>query len=282
MSYRQPVTRGHHTRFHTVTGLRITGTVFHGSRHCKNLQSDPEAAAKAREQAKVNEAKYCARHGERLAAVAKLGCMDKQYKKLGGKEYCRRQAAKDGRAMSWSGRSTKLHRRTKCVKKLRMLCGYPLDRRSTLQGRTARTLKEHLWPKVLLAYNASLQNSATGATDRLDLESAENVIPIRAMDATGHLDPHQLLATHATAGFDPDISPPMPPLVSRRVSKFCDTGISPPLPPLVSTRIRKFCDTGTPPPMPGPVIGEEGALPPLPRVHNYSLDLRRHQKIILS
>ncbi|KAJ6449032.1 hypothetical protein C8R47DRAFT_1084857 [Mycena vitilis] len=39
---------------------------------CRSLQSDPEAATKAREQAKVNEAKYCARHGERLAAVAKL------------------------------------------------------------------------------------------------------------------------------------------------------------------------------------------------------------------
>ncbi|KAJ6457204.1 hypothetical protein C8R47DRAFT_1082130 [Mycena vitilis] len=188
------------------------------------------------------------KHGERLAAVAKLGCMDKQYKKLGGKEYCRRQAAK-------------MEKRD-----------YELEwevYKASQKDKMCQKVADALWVPTGQEKHIARQDGSYSATDRLDLESAENVIPIRAMDATGHLDPHQYLATHATAGF-------------ARVSKFCDTGISPPLPPLVSTRIRKFCDTGTPPPMPGPVIGEEGALPPLPRVHNYSLDLRRHQKIILS
>ncbi|KAJ6451006.1 hypothetical protein C8R47DRAFT_1080462 [Mycena vitilis] len=60
----------------------------------KKVQSDPEAAAKAREQAKVHEAEYRARNGKRLAFIAKLKRIDKQYKNLGGKEYSRQQAAK--------------------------------------------------------------------------------------------------------------------------------------------------------------------------------------------
>ncbi|KAJ6476550.1 hypothetical protein C8R47DRAFT_1075766 [Mycena vitilis] len=58
------------------------------------LQSDPEAAAKAREGAKGNEAEYRARHGKQLVFIAKLKQIDKQYKNHSGKEYCRQKGAK--------------------------------------------------------------------------------------------------------------------------------------------------------------------------------------------
>ncbi|KAJ6515161.1 hypothetical protein C8R47DRAFT_1063907 [Mycena vitilis] len=62
--------------------------------HQKKLQSDPEAAAKAREGAKGNEAEYSARHGTQLVFIAKLKQIDKQYKNHSGKEYCRQKGAK--------------------------------------------------------------------------------------------------------------------------------------------------------------------------------------------
>ncbi|KAJ6452346.1 hypothetical protein C8R47DRAFT_1083762 [Mycena vitilis] len=58
------------------------------------LQSDPEAAAKAREGAKGNAAEYRARHGKQLVFIAKLKQIDKQYKNHSGKEYCRQKGAK--------------------------------------------------------------------------------------------------------------------------------------------------------------------------------------------